>query len=70
MLKSIAMKRDIDALKDEIKAFIEKKELVPPEKQKELEDKINAYGEQKKLEAEAKKKSYSKGEDKMDKKKV
>ena len=32
MLKSIEMKRDIDALKAEIKAFIEKKEAVPAEK--------------------------------------
>lgn len=68
MLKSITMKRDIDALKDEIKAFIEKKEAVPAEKQKELEDKLTAYSEQKALEAEAKKKSYLKGENKMDKK--
>lgn len=68
MLKSITMKRDIEALKDEIKAFIEKKEAVPAEKQKELEDKITAYKEQKALEAEAKKKSYLKGENKMDKK--
>lgn len=68
MLKSIEMKRDIEALKNEIKAFIEKKELVPPEKQKELEDKITAYLEQKELEAEVKKKIYFKGENKMDKK--
>ena len=62
MLKSITMKRDIEALKDEIKAFIEKKEAVPAEKQKELEDKISAYKEQKAQEAEAKKNSYLKGE--------
>ena len=53
---------------DEIKAFIEKKEAVPAEKQKELEDKLTAYSEQKALEAEAKRKSYLKGENKMDKK--
>ena len=67
MLKSLEMKKEIKALREEIQALIDQEKPVPVEMQNKLQDALSDY--EKQLEAEAvAKNSKNKGENNMDKK--
>ena len=67
MLKSLEMKKEIKALREEMQALIDQEKPVPVEMQNKLQDALSDY--EKQLEAEAvAKNSKNKGENNMDKK--
>ena len=67
MLKSLEMKAEIKALREEIQALIDQKKAVPVEMQNKLQDALSDYEKQLEVEAAAKN-SKTKGENNMDKK--
>lgn len=67
MLKSLEIKKEIKALREEIQALIDQEKPVPVEMQNKLQDALSDY--EKQLEAEAAaKNSKNKGGNNMDKK--